>query len=224
MSKVIIFGSGQTAETVYHYLINDSNHKIVAFTADAEFIKKKTFMGLPLIPFNTIEKAFPPTEFNMFVAMSYHNLNRLRAIKYNQAKQKKYRLISFISTKSGIVGDIQIGDNCFILESQTIQPYVKIGNNVFIWGGVLVGHHSKIGDHSWLTSESCIGGNSIIGPYCFLGMNSTIGHMVNVGRESFIGAGTLVTKNTKEKSVYIAKATEPYLLDSTKFLKITKMK
>lgn len=224
MSKVVIFGAGQTAEIVYHYLTNDSNDKVVAFTINKKLIKKKSFKGLPIVPFENIEEIYPPKEFKMFIAISYQNLNRLRASKYNQAKQKKYKLISYISSKSGIEGEIQTGDNCFILENQVIQPYSKIGNNVFIWGGVLVGHHSIIGDHSWLTSESSIGGNAVIGPYCFLGMNSTISHMVTVGSQSFIGANTLVTKNTKEKAVYIAKGTEPYPLNSDQFLKITKMK
>jgi len=224
MSKVLIFGAGQTAKIAYQYIKNDSSHKIVAFTANAEFIKDKTFLGLPLVPFETIEEIFPPEEFKMFVAMSYHSLNRLRASKYDEAKKKKYKLISYVSSKAGIIGDVQIGDNCFILENQSIQPYVKIGNNVWIWSGVLVGHHTVIGDHCWLTSEVSIGGNAKIGSYCFLGMNATVGHMVTIGQESFIGASTLITKNAKEKSVYIAKDTEPYPLDSDRFLMITKMK
>jgi len=224
MSKIIIFGTGQVAEIAYHYLTNDSPHEIVAFTADSKFIKDKSFFGLPLVPFETIEKTFPPEKFQMFVAMGYKDLNRIRAKKYNEAKEKKYKLISYVSSKSGIIGSLEIGDNCFILENQSIQPYAKIGNDVFIWNGVLVGHHSSIGDHCWLTSEAGIGGDTVIGPYCFVGMNATIGHMITVGKESFIGANTLVTKNAKEKSVYITKDTEPYLLNSDKFLAITKMK
>lgn len=224
MSKVIIFGNGQTAEIVYYYFKNDSPHEVVAFTADSEFIQSKEYLGLPLIPFESIEKTFPPNIFDMFVALSYKNLNRLRASKYEEAKKKNYKLINYICSKAGIIGDLKMGDNCFILQNQSIQPFVKIGSNVWIWSSTLIGHHAQIGDHCWITSEASIGGNVKIGPYCFLSMNATIGHMVTVGRESFIGANTLITKNTKDKSVYIAKDTEPYLLDSDKFLMITKMK
>lgn len=224
MSKLVIFGAGQTAEIVYHYFTTDSPHQIVAFTADKAFIKRKTFLGLPVVPFETVDKEFPPSEFDMFVAMSYTNLNRLRAAKYAQAKKKKYRLITYISSKSSLVGKRDMGDNCLILESQVIQPYATIGNDVFVWGGVVIGHHSRIDDHCWLTSESSIGGNTHIGPYCFLGLNATVGHVVTVGAESFIGANTLVTKNAPPKSVFIAKGTDMYPLDSDKFLSITKMK
>ncbi len=224
MSKIIIFGAGQAAQIAYHYLKNDSPHKIVAVTANAKFIKEKTFLGLPLVPFETVEKTYPPNKFAMFVAMSYTDLNRLRAKKYGEAKKKKYKLISFVSSKAGIIGKIPIGDNCFILENQAIQPYVTIGNNVWIFNGVLVGHHSFIGDHCWLTSHTSIGGNVQIGSYCFLGLNTTIGHMVTIGKKSFIGANALVTKNAKAKSVYIVKDTPLYPLDSDRFLMITKMK
>ena len=224
MSKVIIFGSGQTAEIIYHYFKNDTTHEIAAFTADKKYIKKKTFMGLPLVPFNTVHKKFPPKTHKMFVAMSYTNLNSVRANKYLQVKKRGYKFISYISSKSGIIGKVKTGDNCLILENQVIQPYATIGNNVFIWGGVLIGHHSIIGDHSWITSEAAIGGNTVIKPYCFIGMNATIGHMITVGEKSFIGAKSLVIKDAKNKSVYITKSTDLYPLDSDKFLKITKMK
>lgn len=224
MSKVIVFGTGQTAEIAYHYLKHDSTYDVVAFTADKEYIKDKTFMKLPLIPFDKISKVYSPTQYKMFVALSYKNLNRLRADKYMQAKKKGYELVSYISSQSGIIGKIKTGDNCFILENQVIQPFSNIGNNVFIWGGVLIGHHSKIGDHTWITSETSIGGNTVIGPYCFIGMNATIGHMKLIGKNCFIGANTLITKDVPDNSVFIEKETKPYFLDSKKFLKITKMK
>lgn len=224
MSKVIIFGCGQTAEIVYHYLKSDSKYKIVAFTADSKFIKQDTFLGLPLLPFNNIEIKYPPKKYKMFVAISYQGLNSLRAQKYFAAKKKRYELISYISSESGIIGKINHGDNCFILENQVIQPYAKIGSNVFIWGGVLIGHHSLIGDHNWITSETAIGGNCTVGNYCFIGMNATISHMVSIGNRNLIGANTLIAKNTKDNSVYIAKETPPYFLNSEQFFKITKMK
>ena len=38
-----------------------------------------------------------------------------------------------------------------------------------------------------------------------------------------IGAGCMITKNAKPKSVYIAKDTEPYALDSDRFLRFAKL-
>ena len=189
-NKIIIFGAGQTAEIVYHYFTYDSPFSVVAFTANTEHRNKKSLFGLPVVEFEEIEKKYPPEEFKMFVAMSYSNLNKLRAEKYKEAKQKNYKLVSYISSKAGIVGKLDIGENCLILENQLIQPYAKIGNNVFVWSGVLIGHHCTISDHCWLTSDASIGGNSNIGSYSFLGLNCTIGHMIKIGSNCLIGAGS----------------------------------
>ena len=179
---------------------------------------------MPVIEFEEIEKKYPPEEFKMFVAMSYSNLNKLRAKKYKEAKQKNYELVSYISSKAGIVGKLDIGENCLILENQLIQPYAKIGNNVFVWSGVLIGHHCTISDHCWLTSDASIGGNSSIGSYSFLGLNCTIGHMIKIGSNCLIGAGAQVTKDTIDKSVFISKDTDLFGLDSERFMKISKLR
>jgi sugar O-acyltransferase (sialic acid O-acetyltransferase NeuD family) len=223
MSKLLVFGAGKIAEVAYYYLTNDSPHEIAAFTVDEDFITKKELFGLPVVPFEEVEKMHPPDEFKMFIAVGYQNLNKLRAAKYNDAKGKGYELISYISSRASNFGNIEIGDNCFILENQAIQPCSMIGNDVTIWSGNHIGHHSNIGDHCFITSQVVISGKTIIEPYCFIGVNATIGHGIIIGRESFIGAGCLITKSTKEQSVYIAKDTEPYALDSSHFLRLSKL-
>lgn len=223
MEKVVIFGAGKIAEVAYFYLTNDSPYEIVAFTVDEKYITNKELFGLPVVTFEEIEKLYPPNKFKMFVAISYRDLNKLRATKYNESKSKGYKLISYISSRASNFGNVEIGDNCFILENQTIQPCSKIGNDVIIWSGNHIGHHSIIGDHCFITSHVVISGSTIIEPYCFIGVNATIGHEITIGRESIIGAGCLITKSTKEKSVYIAKDTEPYALDSDHFLRFTKL-
>jgi len=216
MKKVIIFGTGTIGQLAHFYFTHDSPFEIVAFTADKKFIECNDFLNLPIIPFEEIEKNYPPSEFDMFVALSYKNVNKIRAEKYFEAKSKGYKLVSYISTKSVYWGDTKIGDNCFIFENQTIQPYVTIGNNVTIWSGNHIGHHSVIGDHSFITSHVVISGYVTIGPYSFLGVNSTIRDKITIAKASVIGAGAIIVKNTEEKGVYICKAAELYKKDSSK--------
>jgi len=45
MSKIIVFGAGQIAEIVYHYMSSDSDHEIVAFTIDRDRLNEKEFLG-----------------------------------------------------------------------------------------------------------------------------------------------------------------------------------
>ena len=159
----------------------------------------------------------------MFIAVGYQDLNRFRAKKYYEAKALGYNLISYISSRASNFGNVEVGDNCFILENQAIQPCSKIGSNITIWSGNHIGHHSIIQDHCFITSQVVISGGTTIEEYCFIGVNASIGHAITIGRESIIGAGTLITKSTKPKSVYIAKDTEPFKLDSDQFLRFSKL-
>ena len=223
MKKLIIYGTGQIAEIIYQYFCLDSEFKVIAFTVNKKYSKETSFFDLPVVNFEDVDKIYPPDDYFMFVAASYKNLNSVRELMYQAAKKKKYKLASYVSSNSNLITNLEIGENCLVLENQTIQPYSKIGNNVFIWGGCIVGHHTKIKDHCWLTSGSSIGGNTVINENTFLGLNSTIGHFIEIGRENFIGASALVTKNTEEKSVYIEKDTIKFKLDSDRFLMISKM-
>lgn len=223
MSEVVIFGAGKIAEVAYFYLKNDSSYEIAAFTVDKEALRKTELWGLPIIPFEEVVEKYPPDQFKMFVAVGYQNLNRFRAKKYTEAKEKGYELISYLSSRACNLGEVEIGDNCLILENQAIQPCSKIGNNVTMWSGNHIGHHSTIQDHCFITSQIVISGNTVIEPYCFIGVNATIGHEITIGRESIIGAGCLITKSAKEKSVFIRKDTERFRLDSETFLRFASL-
>ena len=224
MSRIVIFGAGKIADEAYFYLRNDSPHEIVAFTIDREYLTVREKLGLPVVPFEEVQNQYPPGEHKMFVAVGYQQLNRFRAQKYAEAKDKGYELVSYVSSRASNFGDVEIGDNCFVLEFATIQPCARIGNDVFIWSGNHVGHHATVGDHCYVAGNVVISGNTVVQPYCFLGVSATLGHEITVGADSFIGSGCLITKNVEPKSVYITPDTQKFRLDSSAFLRLTKMK
>ena len=224
MSNVLIFGAGKIADEAYFYLTNDSPHEVVAFTVDAEHLPGPEKLGLPVIPFEEVVNRFPPSDFKMFVAVGYQELNKLRARKYEEAKAKGYELISYVSSRASNFGNVEVGDNCLVLEFVTIQPCSKIGNDVFIWSGNHVGHHATVGDHCYIAGNAVISGNTRVEPYCFIGVSATLGHEIVVGRDSFIGAGSLITKSVAAESVFITPDTVKFRLDSSSFLRLTKMK
>jgi sugar O-acyltransferase (sialic acid O-acetyltransferase NeuD family) len=224
VSKIIIFGAGKIADEAYFYLANDSPHEIVAFTVDDEHLNATEKLGLPVVAFEEVVQLYPPHDFKMFVAVGYQDLNKFRARKYKEAKAKGYELISYVSSRASNFGNVEIGDNCFVLEFVTIQPCSKIGNNVFLWSGNHVGHHASVADHCYIAGQVVISGSTKVEPYCFVGVGATLGHEITIGRESFIGAGSLITKNVEPSSVYIAADTPKFRLDSESFLRLTKMK
>ena len=210
--KIVIFGPRDLGQVVHFYLTHDSPYEVVAFTAHKDKIKNKEVFSLPVIPFEDLEKLYPPSKYSMFIAIPYANLNQIRAKVFEEAKKKGYELISYINSKAIYWEDVKVGENCFILENNVIQPFVKIGDDVIIWSGNHIGHHCIIKDHCFIASHVVISGKVTIEPYCFLGVNSTIRDGIKIASKNIIGAGAVILKDTKENEVYTN--------DSTKLLKI----
>lgn len=203
MAKLIIFGTGDIAQIANYYFDIDSEHEVVAFTVNQDYLKEESFEQKPVIVFEELEKKYPPTEYKMFIALSYSKMNKLREAKYNDAKAKGYELVSYVSSKCSYMSQFPCGDNCFIFEDNTIQPYVKIGNNVTLWSGNHIGHHSTIHDHNFVSSHVVISGHCEIQSNCFLGVNATLHNNVVIAKETLLAAGAIIEKETTEKGVYL---------------------
>jgi sugar O-acyltransferase (sialic acid O-acetyltransferase NeuD family) len=139
----------------------------------------------------------------MHIALSYAQMNRLRSEKYDIATAKGYTLPSYVSPNCSYMSQFAPGDNCFIFEDNTIQPYVRIGNNVILWSGNHIGHHSIIEDHNFISSHVVVSGHCHIESFCFLGVNSTLAHTVRIAEGTLLGAGAIITKDTEPNSVYV---------------------
>jgi len=209
MSKVIIFGDSHWASLAHFYLKYDSVHQVAGFTVDGDCLRGKILHGLPVVPFEELQGLYPPDDFRMFLPISFKRMNHLRAEKYEQAKDKGYRLISYVSSKATTWPGFDCGDNCFIFEDNTIQPFVEIGNDVVMWSGNHIGHHTVIKDHVTITSHVVISGVCTVEPYCFFGVNATVRDETIIARETLVGAGVLILEDTHEFDVYKGTAAVP---------------
>ena len=220
MKELIIFGTADIAQLAYFYFSNDSDYKVAAFTVDAEYMKVNEFCGLPVVPFEEVINHYPPERYDLFVALSYSKLNQIRKEKYLAANSLGYHLASYISSRATVLNDFRIGENCFILEDNTIQPFVTIGNNVTLWSGNHIGHHSTIHDHCFLASHIVVSGGVEIGEACFIGVNATLRDHIKIGERCVIGAGTLILADADPEGVYIGNATVRANVPSTRLKKI----
>ena len=217
---LVIFGAGDIAQLAHFYFSSDSEYKVVAFTVDAAYLTETTFCGLPVIAFEEVTTLFAPEQCDIFVALSYSKLNAVRKEKYLAAKALGYRLASFISSRATVLNDGRIGENCFIFEDNTIQPFVTIGNNVTLWSGNHIGHHSAIKDHCFIASHVVISGGVEIGEQCFIGVNATLRDHIKIGDRCVIGAGAVLLADAEPEGVYIGTATERSKVASTRLRNI----
>ena len=207
MAKIVIFGVGPISEIAHFYLTNDSEHEIVAFTVDEVFMDNNKFHDLPVVAYEDLVEKYPPYEYKIFIPISYKKVNKLRAEKFRNAKEKGYECISYISSKATYY-NTPVGENCFIFENNVIQPFTTIGDNCILWSGNHIGHHTTIEDHCFLASHVVVSGNVNIGEYSFLGVNCTIADNVKIGKENVIGSSAVIFNSTDDYAVFSPKETE----------------
>jgi sugar O-acyltransferase (sialic acid O-acetyltransferase NeuD family) len=203
VSDLVIFGAGDIARLAHYYFTRDSAHRVAAFTVDRDYLPGERFLDLPIVPLDEVVQRYPPDHFQMFVALSYAKMNGVRAEKYAAVKALGYRLVSYVSSRCSFLTDHPVGDNCFILEDNTVQPFVKIGNNVTLWSGNHIGHDSTIGDHCFITSHVVVSGNVTVGTRSFIGVNATLRNSIAIAPQTLIGAGAIIMEDTAEKGVYL---------------------
>jgi sugar O-acyltransferase (sialic acid O-acetyltransferase NeuD family) len=203
MAKVVIFGVQDFAQLARFYLQEDSEHEVVAFSVHEAYLPAgHLFDGLPVVAFERIEQTHGPSDYSFFAPLSQRRMGRLRESVYRQIKAKGYRLISYVSSRATVFPGARIGENCYILEDNTVQPFVEIGNDVVLWSGNHIGHHSVIGDHVLFTSHVVLSGHCVVEPYSFFGVNATVRDGVHIAEGSLIGMAAAVTRDTEPWGVY----------------------
>jgi sugar O-acyltransferase (sialic acid O-acetyltransferase NeuD family) len=204
VKPLVIFGAGEIAEVAHFYFTHDLKADIAAFTVDAEYLKAARFCGLPVVPFEQLAAQFPPAEHDAFVALSYAKVNAVRAQKCAAVKASGYRLATYVSSKASVWPGFKPGENCFILEDNTVQPFVVVGDNVTLWSGNHIGHDSVIGDHCFISSHVVVSGHVRVGERSFLGVNATLRNGISIAPGTLVGAGAVIMRDTKPGEVHLA--------------------
>lgn len=203
MQKIVIFGTFDTAQLAHYYLKKNPAIKVVGFTVHEKYVAEtKFFEGLPVVPFESILNYFPPSSYKLFAPMTGRKMNRSREAIYLEGKEKGYDFISYVSPNA-TVNDNQIGENCFILEDNTLQPFTNIGNNVVMWSGNHIGHHSEIKDHVFFASHVVLSGHCLVNSYSWFGVNATITNNCTIAEGTCVAMGALISKNTEAWRLYI---------------------
>src|SRR5437764_224380 len=178
--QLIVVGDTAFAQIAYEYFTYDSPYRVKAFSVEQKYLNKSELFGLPVVPFETLEKAFPPSHHEVFVAVVYTQMNRLRTRLSQAARDRGYRLASYYSSRAFIWRNVKFGEHCFVFENNVVQPFVEVGNNVVMWSGNHIGHHSVIHDNCFISSHVVLSGFVEVGSNSFLGVNSTVANNTRI--------------------------------------------
>lgn len=218
--KLVIFGTGSFAKLSHYFFTHDSNYTVVGFTVDQAFLKNSSFQALPVVPFETVEQIFCPTEHHMFIALGIHKVNQIRAAKVEQAQTKGYPLASYVSSRAGFSADLQVGANSMIMEGAGLHPFVEIGLDTVILSATRIGFDTRIGNHCWLVG-AILGESVTVGDYSFIGLNATIAPGCTIGKRNVIGAGALILNSTRDDEVYKGLASQPARVPSSRLWQLS---
>lgn len=217
---LLIVGNSEIAAMAYEYFTHDSTYRVVAFAIGAEYIKEELFCGLPVVPLDGVEATYPPSQHQAFVAIGDGRLNRVRAGLVGVMRDKGYRLASYVSSAAFVWRNVKIGENCFILENNVLQPFVEIGDNVTLWSGNHIGHRTVIEDHVFVASHVVISGFCRIGRYSFLGVNVAVAHQVAIGEDNFIAMSAAVARSTSPDEVHQGVPSKPREISAKRFCRV----
>ena len=76
--EVVVIGAGEFAEIAYEYLTHDSPHEVVGFAVERDDLDRSEIFGLPVAPFDEIDRHYDPSRHKALVAITYTHLNRVR--------------------------------------------------------------------------------------------------------------------------------------------------
>jgi sugar O-acyltransferase (sialic acid O-acetyltransferase NeuD family) len=220
MNKLVIIGTGETALLAYEYFTKDSEFEVVGFSVNSEYKNSDELFDLPIFNLESLINQTPPSEYYLFVALSSTHLNRDRAKLYIDLKDNGYSFASYVSSKAFVWDNVEIGENCFILENNVLQPFTKVGDNVTLWSGNHIGHRTKICDHVFVTSHCVVSGFCEIGEFSFLGVNCTLADEVKIAKDNFLSMGAVVSKSTEEDGLYKGNPAEKHKISAKRLCKV----
>jgi sugar O-acyltransferase (sialic acid O-acetyltransferase NeuD family) len=200
--KLVIVGDRVFAEIAHEYFTHDSEYEVVGFSVEREYVRSDRFRDLPMVPFEDLERAFDPAGHSVHVAITYAQVNRVRARLAGEARDRGYSLASYVSSRAFVWRNVAMGEHCFVFEDNTVQPFVRIGSNVVLWSGNHIGHHSRIGDNCFVSSHVVVSGGVEVGANTFLGVNATLVNDISVGRDCWIGPSVTLTRSVEPGSFY----------------------
>ena len=118
-----------------------------------------------------------------------------------EGKQPKIAKSAFLFPSAIVLGDVSIGENCFIAPNAVLRGdwgYIKIGNGSNIQDTCVI--HS-IPDEGTILGENChVGHGAIVhqaelGKHVLVGKNAVIMNFAKIGDDSIIGSGCVVPQN-----------------------------
>ena len=199
---ILLFGNGKLAELVLAVAHDDPRYRVVAVTADREYLTGAELGGVPQLALEEALEHFPPGRCSMLVTIGYRRM-RARSELLLRARALGYRLPGYVAPRARLDGDVELGENCIVFDLAYLGPGARLGANCVVRPQVYVGHDSELGEHVFLAPGAKLGGNCRVGELSFVGLGAVVVDGTTVAAECLIGAGAVVVRDTEPYGLYL---------------------
>jgi sugar O-acyltransferase (sialic acid O-acetyltransferase NeuD family) len=206
---VVFYGNGALARQLCRINESEGVFDIAAVCADREFIEASRFMNLPLVPFEDVDGAFPPSEFDMLVLVGYSRM-RDRKRMFERARARGYRMANYVGGRAVSYDDLSLGENNLVFNGVYLGVFGSLGDNNIIRPNAYIGHDFRIHDHTVVAPGCQIAGNCELHDLCFVGVGATVADKVVLAEETLIAAGSLVLHSTEPCTEYRGRPAQKY--------------
>ena len=198
--RLVIVGIGSLAPEVYNFVKRYDLYDVIAFAVDKKYLVE-SYYGLPVYPFEELEKYIDKNTTKFFVAISWYNkFNKYKREKYEELKTYGFHFANLISPNA-IVSTQNIGEGNWIHDGAIVDYGVQIGDNNTILLNTLIGHYSTLGNHNVLVGKVTIGGDTNIGDGCYFGMSAVVFNKLEIGNSCMVGGAATVRHNLKDYTI-----------------------
>lgn len=83
MKDMVIVGTALFAEVVRDYFHEYTDYRVHAFACHAQYKDSDDYCGLPVVTIEELDRHYPPGEVEVFVAIGYRKMNKLRQAGYS---------------------------------------------------------------------------------------------------------------------------------------------
>lgn len=198
MKKLYVFGAGETGLLVRDYFVL-KGRSVHGFLVDTE-TQDASAGGLPILAWEKFVQENSPQDAEVFVAISYQSMNKLRRSKFQKVRDAGFTMPIFVHPSARIASDVLLGQNCLVLENCVVQRGGCLGDNVHVWSGSHIGHGATVGSHAFISSQVVLAGRSTIGAESFLGANSSVREAVVLGESCLVGIGAVALRSLPDRS------------------------
>lgn len=207
MKDIVIYGKGDFARLVLHYLQLDNRYRVVCFCVDKDFHDGDSYLGYPLYnidDYSTVEdfeKAIKSNGLDAFLAVGYTSLltrNRM----FEKIRSKGFNLINIVCDGVVIDKTAKVGVNNIFLQNVIVQPFSTIKDNNYFGSRCTICHDSFIGNNNYFAPNAIIAGFSSVGNNNFLGIGSVVSDNVTLADNCILGASSTLLSDALQEGKY----------------------